>query len=127
MNITIKEDARIICSNPNGIHNYFGWPSVARLQDGSLMAVASGFRIAHVCPFGKVVAFRSYDEGKSWTNHVVIESEPDHGYCYTAMLFLGKNELLLEYCCGGGGEGQIPLYDSRLRVLDLDRLNGETE
>ena len=74
-----------------------------------------------------LVIAKSCDEGKSWTNHVVIESEPDHGYCYTAMLFLGKNELLLEYCCGGGGEGQIPLYDSRLRVLDLDRLNGETE
>ncbi|MBR2432957.1 MAG: exo-alpha-sialidase [Clostridia bacterium] len=76
MNITIKEDARIICSNPNGIHNYFGWPSVARLQDGSLMAVASGFRIAHVCPFGKVVALRSYDEGKSWTAPEVIIDTP---------------------------------------------------
>ncbi len=76
MNITIKEDAKIICSNPNGIHNYFGWPSVARLQDGSLMAVASGFRIAHVCPFGKVVALRSYDEGKSWTAPEVIIDTP---------------------------------------------------
>jgi len=56
MKINVKEE-KIICSNPNGIHNYFGWPSVTRLQDNSLLAVASGFRIAHVCPFGKVVAF----------------------------------------------------------------------
>ena len=76
MNITIKEDAKTICSNPNGIHNYFGWPSVARLQDNSLMAVASGFRIAHVCPFGKVVVCRSYDEGKSWTSPEVVIDTP---------------------------------------------------
>ncbi len=67
MNIKIKEKDRIICSNPNSLHNYFAWPSVARLCDGSLMAVASGFRVAHICPFGKVVAVRSYDGGKSWT------------------------------------------------------------
>ncbi|MBE6608906.1 MAG: exo-alpha-sialidase [Ruminococcaceae bacterium] len=75
MKINVKEE-KIICSNPNGIHNYFGWPSVTRLQDNSLLAVASGFRIAHVCPFGKVVAFRSYDEGKSWTAPEVIIDTP---------------------------------------------------
>ena len=66
MKVKIIEKAKTICSNPSGIHNYFGWPSVARLSDGALMAVASGFRIAHVCPFGKVVGIKSYDEGKSW-------------------------------------------------------------
>ncbi len=76
MNIKIIEEKRIICSNPHGIHNYFGWPSVARLQDGSLMAVASGFRVAHICPFGKVVAVRSYDEGKTWTAPEVLIDTP---------------------------------------------------
>ena len=55
MKINIVDGVRTICSNPNSMHNYFGWPSVARLQDGSLMTVASGFRIAHICPFGKVI------------------------------------------------------------------------
>lgn len=72
-----------------------------------------------------LVIAQSSDEGKSWTNHYVIESEPDHGYCYTAMLFLGNGELLLEYCCGGGGPGQIPLYDSRIRVFPLALMNGD--
>ena len=66
----------IICSNKNSMHNYFGWPSIARLQDGSLMIGASGFRIAHVCPFGKVIVSRSYDEGKSRTAPEVVVDTP---------------------------------------------------
>jgi hypothetical protein len=34
--------------------------------------VASGFRLAHVCPFGKVILCRSYDEGKTWSAPEVI-------------------------------------------------------
>ena len=39
MKIKIVSDARTIMSNPTGVHNYFGWPTVARLQDGSLLTV----------------------------------------------------------------------------------------
>ena len=85
MNIRILEAPKTICSNPHGMHRYFAWPSVTRLQDGSLAAVASGFRLAHVCPFGKVVLFRSYDEGRSWTAPEVILDTPlddrDGGIC----------------------------------------------
>ena len=76
MKINIVEAPRPICSNPNGLHTYFGWPSVARLQDGSLMTVASGFRIAHICPFGKVIVSRSYDEGKTWSAPEVVIDTP---------------------------------------------------
>ncbi len=72
MKINIVDPPKNICQNPDSIHNYFGWPSVCRLQDGSLMAVASGLRLAHVCPFGKVVAVRSYDDGKTWTSPEII-------------------------------------------------------
>ncbi len=72
MNIKLVESQKTICSNPNSIHNYFAWPSVCRLQDGSLMTVASGFRTAHIDPFGKVVAIRSYDNGGSWTAPEII-------------------------------------------------------
>jgi hypothetical protein len=72
MKIIIKESEKTICNNKNGLHKYFGWPSVARLQDGSLAMVASGFRLAHVCPFGKVILCRSYDEGKTWSAPEVI-------------------------------------------------------
>jgi len=85
MKIIIKEDIKTICSNEHGIHKYFAWPSVARLQDGSLAMVASGFRLSHVCPFGKVVMCRSYDEGKTWTPPQILIDTPlddrDAGIC----------------------------------------------
>ncbi len=76
MKTRIIEKQKTICSNTHGIHNYFAWPTVARLQDGSLMAVASGFRTAHIDPFGKVVAVRSYDEGKTWTAPEILLDTP---------------------------------------------------
>ena len=76
MKINVKE-TKVICSNPNQpLHNYFGWPTVARLQDGRLAMVASGFRMRHVCPFGKVIACYSDDEGKTWTRPTVIMDTP---------------------------------------------------
>ena len=56
-----------VMSNPMSKHNYFGWPSVARLQNGKIAVVASGFRRRHVCPFGKAVISYSEDEGKTYT------------------------------------------------------------
>ncbi len=76
MKINILKEPRIICSHPDSLHNYVGWPSVARLQDGSLMVAANGFRMAHICPFGKIVAIRSRDEGRSWTAPEVILDTP---------------------------------------------------
>lgn len=73
-----------------------------------------------------LVIARSEDEGKSWKNHYIIEDEPNHGYCYIAMLFTGNNELLLQYCCGGGdGAKDIPLFDSRVRVFPLKKMEAE--
>ncbi len=46
---------------------YIGWPSVARLQSGDIVAVFSGDRDAHVCPYGKVQMVRSTDGGRTWT------------------------------------------------------------
>ena len=85
MEITIKSEAKVICGIKDGLHRYFAWPSVARLQDHSLAMVASGFRIAHICPFGKVVLCRSFDEGKSWSAQEVIMDtlldDRDAGIC----------------------------------------------
>lgn len=43
------------------------WPSVAKAADGSLVAVFSGDRAAHVCPFGKVQMVKSEDDGETWS------------------------------------------------------------
>ena len=54
----------------------FNWPSIARLSDGRLAVVSSGFRLAHVCPFGKVTIQYSSDEGITWTPPAVILDSP---------------------------------------------------
>lgn len=76
MKIRILEEPRIICQNPASPHCYFGWPTVGRLPDGSLLTVASGLRVAHVCPFGKVIGIRSRDEGRTWSNPEVLIDTP---------------------------------------------------
>ena len=65
-----------------------------------------------------LVIARSSDEGRTWHGHRKLEELPDHGYCYTAMLF-EENDLLLAYCCGGGDSGV--LQDLRIRRIELDR------
>ena len=54
----------------------FCWPSVARLSDGRFAAVASGFRMDHICPFGCVAASFSEDEGETWSEPVSVFDTP---------------------------------------------------
>ena len=35
----------VICSMPKEKFGYFGWPSIARQADGTLIVAASGFRL----------------------------------------------------------------------------------
>lgn len=67
MKITILEEARVVMSNYGSIHDYFGWPTVKRLRNGRLALGASGYRMEHICPFGKAVLSFSENEGKTWT------------------------------------------------------------
>ena len=76
------QPARIICDNPDSPFNYFGWPSVSRLPDDTLAMGASGFRLKHVCPFGKAILCYSRDEGKTWTRpSAVIDTVLDDRDC----------------------------------------------
>ena len=67
MKIKILEEARVVMSNYGSIHDYFGWPTVKRLRNGRLALGASGYRMEHICPFGKAVLSFSEDEGKTWS------------------------------------------------------------
>lgn len=60
-------EAKIIMQNPASNHNYFGWPTAAKLQNGRIAVVASGFRRRHVCPFGKTVIAYSENNGETYT------------------------------------------------------------
>ena len=67
MKIEVLGEPRIIMSNPRSIHNYFAWPTVAKLRNGRIAVGASGFRLAHICPFGKCVMSVSENEGETYT------------------------------------------------------------
>lgn len=72
----LQAEHGVICAMPGEFLGYFGWPSVARLDDGALLAVASGLRTEHVCPFGRTVLCRSVDGGRTWTAPRVINDGP---------------------------------------------------
>lgn len=76
MKITLIGEPRIVMQNPDSHHNYFAWPTAARLQNGRIAVVASGFRMEHLCPFGKLVIAYSDDEGESYTAPGVIMDTP---------------------------------------------------
>lgn len=65
--------AKPLCKEPN---RYIGWPTIARCADGRLLAVFSGDRDGHVCPWGKVQMVRSSDGGETWSAPETIRNSP---------------------------------------------------
>ncbi len=59
-------------------------------------------------PFAMAV---SRNEGRTWGEKVLIEDDPQRGFCYTAIHFT-KEAILLAYCCGG--HGHWPLQDMKI-------------
>ena len=67
MKIVRIGEKRIIMSAPDQRNNYFAWPSAKRLQDGRIAVGASGYRLRHICPFGKAVMMTSSDDGETYS------------------------------------------------------------
>jgi len=78
------------------IFGYHGWGSVARDEAGTLYAVASAFRVSHVCPFGKTAMYISKNGGKTWTPPIVINDtyldDRDAGIVY-----LGNGRMVVSW------------------------------
>lgn len=72
----VEAEHGVVASFPNEFFGYFGWPSVTRMDDGTLVAAASGLRNEHVCPFGRSVILVSRDEGRTWTTPTVVNDLP---------------------------------------------------
>ncbi|MEN6383919.1 MAG: sialidase family protein [Phycisphaerales bacterium] len=64
---------KVICEEPN---RYIGWPTVVYTKKGELLAVFSGDRDEHVCPWGKTQIVRSKDLGNTWTKPITINNTP---------------------------------------------------
>lgn len=65
-----------------------------------------------------LVAALSRDEGRTWENHRMIESDLSRGYHYTAICFPDPEHILLEYCAGPRSPGP-QLGTLRVRHLPL--------
>jgi len=92
----IQAEHGIICDMGTEPFGYFGWPSVAQTDDGTLVVGASGLREKHVDPWGKTVLFTSRDTGKTWSSPRVLNDTPlddrDVG-----LLSLGGKRLLVTW------------------------------
>jgi len=64
---------QVICKQTD---RYIGWPTIAKTKDGELIAVFSGDRDEHVCPWGKTQLVRSSDNGKTWSEPVTVNNTP---------------------------------------------------
>ena len=72
----VRAEHGVVCRLPGERLGYFGWPTVARLEDGTLLVASSGLRSHHVCPWGKTVLNVSTDDGRSWSAPRVIQKSP---------------------------------------------------
>ncbi len=90
-----------VCRMPGRRFGYFAWPTVARLDDGTLVAACSGLRSEHICPFGKTVIFMSTDDGATWASPRIVNDSPiddrDAG-----IVNLGGDRLLLAWFTWAG-------------------------
>lgn len=57
----------------------------------------------------------SRDDGETWDEPLILEDDPNSGYCYTAMHFY-QDDLLLAYCAGGTADGGCL---NRLRIRKI--------
>ena len=107
-----------VMQNEDSLFGYYAWPTVSRLQDGRLVVVASGFRRAHVCPFGKTVISFSEDEGKTWSFPTPIIDTPlddrDGG-----ILVYGDNNVIVNSFNGSIESQRVWL---RWRKYDYDQM-----
>lgn len=96
MNKKIDAEHGVVSSFPDDFYGYFGWPTIAKMDDGSLVAAASGLRNEHICPFGRNVICISKDQGKTWTAPRVVNDSPldDRD---TGAVCLGGDRLLLSW------------------------------
>lgn len=76
MKIQLIGEPKIIVQNKDSNHNYFAWPTVEKLPDGRIAVVCSGFRLEHICPFGKACISYSNDNGETYTKPMPIIDTP---------------------------------------------------
>ncbi|MYB47711.1 MAG: exo-alpha-sialidase [Dehalococcoidia bacterium] len=99
-----------ICKEPD---DYLGWGTIARKADGELLAVFSGRRESHWCPYGVNEIIRSSDDGETWSDPEIINNTPldDRD---TGLLVTRSGIVIMSWFTGAGWQ-------------DLERYRGRTD
>jgi len=80
-------------------YGYFGWPSVTKLEDGTLVAGVSGLRRHHVCNDGKILLYYGNSDGTKWScPRIVEDSQIDDRD--TGVLCIKGNDILVSWFTG---------------------------
>lgn len=58
------------------------------------------------------------ENGIDFSEYVILEGIPEHGYCYPAIHFLSEKEMLMSYCCGGKEDVKC-LTKTRIKKITL--------
>jgi len=61
----------------------------------------------------------SHDEGTTWSDPILVEDDPERGFCYIA-IHPTDDAVLLAYCCGG--RGTAVLQDLCIRRISRSNL-----
>lgn len=109
---TAPESPMLIAKNPySGIY-YAIWNPVPNYN--------GRYREEVWCHAGRFPFVMAQSEnGVDFSELTYIEEEPDHGYCYPAVLFLSEKEMLISYCCGGKPDGKC-LSRTRIKKITLE-------
>lgn len=111
---------------PSDIKSPLSPASVARIPStGNLLMVWNNNDGSNAATKGNRSPFNlavSDDEGKTWRNIKIIESDPDGWYCYTAIHFIDQ-AILLGHCAGNRPEG-TGLAVTNVTRIDLADLVG---
>ncbi len=100
--------------------------SIKRLLDGRLMAVLNpipeytGQEQYQSWGRTPLACLLSSDDGKTYDQTFLLEDDPNHGFCYTAILPM-VDRVLLAYCCNGSGEA--PLCSTKIKVVMMEELS----
>ncbi|MBQ3087260.1 MAG: exo-alpha-sialidase [Clostridia bacterium] len=110
---TAPESPMLIRRNPYSGKYYAFWNPVP-LYNGRLDPQTKWIHAGRN-PFVMAVS----ENGLDFSEYTVIENEPEHGYCYPAVYFLGEKEMLLSYC-SGGPEDDMCLTKTTIRRIILE-------
>ncbi len=87
----------IVSRSADTFFSYQAWPSACIDENGVIYVVASGCRMGHVCPFGKILMYRSRDGGETFSVPSIVQDgwldDRDPG-----ILYLGGGKMLLTRC-----------------------------